>query len=153
MMDNAESMAKVQDLMAQAAQVRLGGDLKAGVPIDYVTDFGTSIKGNVIFKRPTMADYMKIGAAKSEYLRKAGVVDIKLVDNSIKFIAHVMATLQCIVTKAPEWLLDIEKVQEPDILYHVYEQYEVWEKSFRKLPAEQVPGNSGTSEREETMGT
>ena len=145
-MPREENLAQVRELMTGADQIRLGGELKAGVTIDYVTDFGTEIKGNVVFKRPTMADYMKIGAAKSEYLRKAGVVDANLVDNTIKFMAHVMATLQIIVVKCPEWLMDLNTIQEADILYHVFDQYEVWEKSFRKLSAEPIPGDSGATE-------
>ena len=151
MSDNTENMAMVKKLMAQADQIRLGGDLKAGVTIDFVTDFGTEIKGNVIFKRATMADYVKIGAIKSEYLREAGVVNINLVDNSVKFIAHVMATLSVVVVKSPEWLLDIGTVKEPDILYHVFGKYEVWEKSFRKPTTEQVPPSSETTKRTEDV--
>lgn len=151
MSTNEENQEKVRNLMAQAEQIKLGGELKAGVYIDYTSDFGTVFKGNVIFKRPTMLDYMTMGARKSEYLRKAGVVSPLLVDNTVKFIAHVMATLSVVIDKAPEWLLAIEGVQEADILYHVFDQYEVWEKSFRKPTEGQVPPNSGTSEREKTL--
>ena len=100
--ENAEAMAKVRELMAKADQVNLGGDLMAGVDIDFVTDFGTHVKGNVIFKRPTMLDYVKIGALKSEYLREGGAVNLQLVDNSIKYIAQVMSVLRVVVVKCTE---------------------------------------------------
>jgi len=153
MAENSANMEKVKELMAKADQIKLGGELKAGVTIDFVSDFGTNFSGNVIFKRPTMGDYVRIGALKSEYLREAGAVDLKLVDNIVKFMAHVMATLSVVVVKCPEWLADIEKAQEPDILYHVYEKYEEWEKSFRKLPAESVPVNSEASTGTENLDT
>jgi len=139
---NKENMEKVSALMAKAAQVKLGGELKVGVYINYTSDFGTVYEGNVIFKRPTMNDYMKMGAIKSEYLRKAGVVELSLVDNLLKFMAHVMGTLSVVIVKCPEWLKNMEKIQESDVLYHVFGKYEEWEKSFRKLPAESIPADS-----------
>lgn len=153
MTKETENMVKVRELIAQAEQVKLGGELKAGVFIDYTSDFGTSFKGNVIFKRPTMMEYVRMGALKSEYLRKAGVVDLKLVDNLIKLMAHIMSTLNVVIIQSPEWLINLENIQEPDILYHVYEKYEEWEKSFRKLPTEQVPADSESPEGTGTLDT
>ena len=129
---NEENLAKVRAMMAQAQQANLAGDLTEGVPLDYVTVFGNELKGFVVFKRPTMKDYMKMGALKSEELRKAGVKDINLVDSSIKFMAHVLSTLRVVIAKAPEWLINLDAIQEPDILYYVYGKYEEWENSFRK---------------------
>lgn len=146
MSNNEENRALVADLMAKAEQVKLGGELKAGVYIDHTTVFGTELKGSVVFKRPTMLDYVKIGAIKSEYLRSSGVVNANLVDNSVKFIAQVMATLQVVIVKSPEWLIKLDSVQEPDILYHVYEKYEEWENSFRKVLEKPVPEHSETPE-------
>lgn len=142
MADNKENLAKVEALMAKAEQVKLGGELKAGVYIDFTSDFGTVFQGNVIFKRPTMMDYVRMGGLKSEYLRKAGVTDPMLVDNTVKLISHVMATLNTVIIKCPEWLMNLETIEEPDILYEVFEKYEEWEKSFRKLPAEKLPADS-----------
>lgn len=135
---NEESMAKIQELMAQqkvmekAQEVNLGGELRNGVLIEYVSSFGNTYKGWVEFKRPTAFEYMMMGAEKSEILRRAGVRDRSLVDNSIVFMAHVMATLSKVIVKAPEWLLDIEGVKETDVIYHVYAKFEEWEDSFRK---------------------
>jgi len=148
-----ENKVKVRELIAQAEQIKLGGELKAGVFIDYTSDFGTIFQGNVIFKRPTMMEYVRIGALKSEYLRKAGVVDPKLVDNLIKLMAHIMSTLNVVIIQSPEWLINLENIQEPDILYHVYEKYEEWEKSFRKIPTEQVPTDSESPEGAGTLDT
>lgn len=151
--ENAENMAKVKELMASAGQVRLGGELKAGVFIDYETELGTQIEGNVLFKRPTMGDYLKMGAIKSEYLRNAGVVNIQLVDNTVKYMAHVMATLAVVVVKCPEWLMDLNSIQEADILYHVFGKYEEWEKSFRKPTKGPVHADGETPGGAETLGS
>jgi hypothetical protein len=137
-MGNEDNLEKIQELMKQQAlaeqaeQIHLGGNLKNGTYIDFESDFGTKFQGWVEFKRPTTFEYMQMGGKKSEYLRKAGVKDVNLVDNSVKTLAHCMAVLATVVTKCPEWLLDIEEVKEPEVLYHVYAQYEVWENSFRK---------------------
>ena len=129
---NKQSMDKVKELMEKSEQVRLGGELKEGVAIDYTSMCGNEFKGTVVFKRPTMQDYMKMGAIKSEYLRTVGVVDLSLVDESIKRMAQVMAVLSTVILKCPEWLLNLTTIVEPDVLYHVYDKYEVWENSFRK---------------------
>jgi hypothetical protein len=130
--ENKENMEKVRELMQGAEKVRLGGELQEGVPIDYTSVYGNEYKGTVIFKRPTMKDYMKMGAVKSEYLRQAGVVNINLVDNTVKEMAQIMGTLSTVIVKCPEWLVDLGAIKEPDVLFHVYDQYDEWESSFRK---------------------
>lgn len=145
---NEENLAKVRELMGQAQEANLGGALTNGVPIDHTTAFGTHLTGIVEFKRPTMKDYMRMGALKSEELRNAGVVNADLVDSQIRFMAHVISTLKVVVVKCPMWLVKIDEVQEPDILYHVYHKYQEWELSFRKPEAstEASDGDSPASE-------
>jgi hypothetical protein len=142
---NAQNMVKVQELIAKSEEVRLGGELKTGVAIDYTTTAGNTYTGTVVFKRPTMLDYMKMGALKSEYLRLAGVVELSLVDISIKRIAQVMAVLGTVIVKSPEWLLNISNVVESDLLYHVHDKYEDWEKSFRKPSDTETSGDSSAT--------
>ncbi|MNN50856.1 hypothetical protein D3C81_1654630 [compost metagenome] len=89
-------------------------------------------------------DYMKMGGHKSEIYRQAGVKDISLVDSTVKFMAHVLSTLNAVIAKRPEWLVNLEQIQEPEILYHVFGKYEEWENSFRK-PVES-PETHGDSE-------
>jgi hypothetical protein len=158
-MKNEENMTKVKELMAQAKQVNLGGELKGGVDIDftssYKNDEGSNVKyqGTILFKRPTIQDYMKMGAVKSEYLRKAGVVNLSLVDPSIKEMAQIIATLSVLTVKCPAWFMDIEKIEDPALLFHVYDRYEEWERSFR-VPDEKEPtGDSEPSEGEEALVT
>lgn len=143
---NHENMDVVRKLMDNAEQVRLGGDLKTGVPINYTSLDGNKFEGTVVFKRPTMQDYMKIGALKSEYLRQAGVVDVRLVDLVVKEMAQILALFKVVIVKCPSWLMDVDKIQEADVLYHVYEKYEAWEDSFRKRDTTEPTEPSGATE-------
>jgi hypothetical protein len=140
---NEQNMDMVRNLMEQAQQVNLGGDAKHSVEIDYTTEMKKiHYTGTVVFKRPTMMDYLKIGGAKAELLRKAGVTDMEIIDTSIKALAHIMSTLKIVIVKAPEWLIDLGKLDEVDLLYYVYGKYEEWEYSFRKQDAEQSKTDS-----------
>ncbi len=152
---NEQNMAQIREAMANqtADQVRQGGDLEHAVPIDYTSYFGNKFVGTVVFKKPNMADYMKMGGIKSEYLRLGGVQDIKLVDESVKFMAHVLATLSVVLVKRPEWLLDLAKVEEPDVLYHIFDKFEEWENSFRKSVQGTTTPDSQASEGAEAVGT
>lgn len=149
---NEEELAKVRALMEKAQQVNLGENLQHGVPIDYESTFGNAYKGFIEFKRPSMQDYMKMGALKAQFLGANGMVNINLVDNTIKFMAQVMSTLKVVIVKAPHWLLsekgqiDVESIKEPDVLYHIFDKYEEWENSFRKQPERQPEGDSQASE-------
>lgn len=139
---NEANMAKIQQLMAQAQEVNIGADLQNGVDIDFTSADGNVYQGTVVFKRPSVMEYMKMGALKSEIYRVAGVKELQLVDNTVKFMAHVIATLKTVIKKKPEWLLDIDNMQEPEVLYHVYGKYEVWEDSFRKIDIGESQGDS-----------
>lgn len=143
---NEENMRKIQEAMTMADQVKLGGNLKSAVAIDYTSETGNEYTGDVLFKRPTALDYIKMGAIKSEFLRTAGAVSLILVDESVKYMAQVMATLKVVVVKCPEWLLSIEKVADIDALYHVYEEYQKWDNSFRKPVQSPDSGDSKASD-------
>lgn len=148
---NEENMAKVRELMGHAKAVNLGGNLTEGVPIDYVSEFGTRFTGTVVFKRPTMQDYMKMGAYKAQFLGQGGAVNVNLIDNTIKFMAQVMSTLKVVIVRAPEWLIkdgriNVESVEEPDMLYHLFAKYEEWELTFRKPIQDELQGDSQATE-------
>lgn len=139
---NKENLAMVQKLMEQSDEINLGTLKREQVPIDYTSTSGYVYKGLVEFKRPSVKDYMRMGAIKSEILREAGVINIELVDSTIKFMAHVLATLQVCMVKCPEWLLNLEAITDTDLLYEVYEKYEVWQDSFRKDIKQKSEGDS-----------
>jgi hypothetical protein len=144
-MDEAQqkaNKAKILESMRVAEQVRQGGNLTEGELIDFESLEGNMYKGYIVFKKPTMGEMMQMGAKKSELLKKAGVTVIALVDDSIQFMAHVMATLEVACVKRPDWFLKLEEITEPEILYHVYARYQKWENSFRRdLPAPTTDDN------------
>jgi hypothetical protein len=148
---NKENMDKVKALMAQAEQVRQGSGLTEVLHIDFTSLCGKHYKGDVVVHRPDLKDFMKMGGIKSEFLRKAGVVNLSLVDMTVKETAQVMATLTVVVDKCPEWMLSIEAIDEPDVLFHVYDKYMEWTDSFRAGSAEKSSEDSSTSEGKEDM--
>lgn len=151
---NEENMNKVREMMAKAESDRAGqgNSLTEGVLIDFTSEDGNEYKGKIIFRRPGMKDYMRMGGIKSEFLRQAGVRDVALVDGSVKFMAHVLGTLSVVIEKCPAWLLDgkgnidLENVKEPELLYHIFGKYEDWENSFRKPVSGTPAGDSAASE-------
>lgn len=145
---NEENMEKVREAMAARDTVRAGNNAEGVVPIEFTSEEGNLYRGTVVFKRPSMSDLMRAGGIKSEYLRTAGVRDVRLVDETVKIMAHVMATLSIVLVKRPEWLLNLEEVQEADVLYHVYGKFEEWQDSFRKPLPKEPAGDSDPSDRE-----
>lgn len=146
-----ENMEKVRGLMAKAEEANLGSANRKDVAIDFTSEYGTHFKGTIVFKRPNMQDYMRMGALKAQELGRYGALDADLVDVSIKIIAQVLSTLQVVVEKAPDWMIHDGKIsvhhfQEPDILYHIYSKYEDWESNFRKPVQSESEGNSTTTE-------
>jgi len=148
---NEEQMQQVRDLMSKAGQVNLGDKLEKGVEINFESAYGTKYEGIVVFKRPNMQDYMRMGAIKAQFLGENGMVNPMLIDETIRFMAQAMSTLKVVILRAPEWLLDdkgnidVESIVEPDVLYHIYYAYEDWEDTFRKGNRAEVPGDSQTS--------
>lgn len=127
-----ENMAKVRESMRVAQQVRQGGNLSEGELIDFTSSEDRHYYGYVVFKKPSLMDVMTMGGKKAEYLKRAGVTDVALVDDSILFMAQVMGTLEVVCIKRPDWLLTIESIEETEVLFHVYGKYVIWENSFRK---------------------
>lgn len=130
-MSNEANMKKVQEAMEMQQKMALGSDLHHELHIDYTSTEGTHYKGVVVVKRPNARDIMRMGGLKSQYLGDGGVTDLKLVDNGVKFLAHVIATLVVVTVKRPDWIKKVDEVLDTDILYHVYDQYNEWETQFR----------------------
>ncbi len=115
-----------------AEQARAGAELKEGEMLDYESQEGNHYTGVIVFKKPSMSDIMRMGAIKSEILRESGVRDIRFVDGDISFMATAISTLEVVMYKRPECLLNLREITEADLLFHVYGLYEVWEAAFRK---------------------
>jgi hypothetical protein len=150
---NEAQMDEVRKAMALAGQVRQGGDLTKGVHIEFTSLEGNKYSGWVEFKKPTMSDFMRMGAIKSEVFRAAGVKDLNLVDESIKFMAHTMSTLEVVIAKRPEWLLNVQAVTEPEVLYHILGKYNEWEDAFRQDFRNTSAPDSEGAEGAETVDT
>ncbi len=133
--------------------IAAGGKFNEAEVLDFESAEGNVYKGVLVFKKPTMADLMRIGGLKSEILRTAGVQDARLVDNDILFTAHMLATLEVVLVKRPEFLLNLNQVKESDLIFHVYGKYQVWEASFRKEFRDASETDRPASEREEALDT
>lgn len=150
---NEENLAKVRELMAQKSDiVSTGSALKTTIPIDYTSSEGNVYRGDVTFKRLSVFEILKASAIKSEILARAGVKNIKLVDDIVLALAQVIATLRVAVVKAPDWLelTDLTAIREADLLFFVEQVYTEWENSFR-LGRYRDSGDSKASATEEAV--
>lgn len=150
---NEENLAQVRALMETSQQVQLGNQLNVGVPIDFKSPYeGKHYTGTIVFKRPSMMDYMKIGTLKAQYLNENGFVNINMVDQTIKYMSQAMATLKVLTVKAPAWLLngqgliDIETIQDPELVFYLFDLYEEWENTFRSPVQDAKGGDSEATE-------
>lgn len=141
-----ENMEKIKESMRVAEQTRQGGNLTEGELFDFESLEGNKYKGYIVFKKPNMGDMMRMGAIKADFLKLAGVSDIKLVDEGILFMAHVMATLEVVAIKRPDWFMKLREIEEPELLYHVFGRYQTWENSFRKDLRTTTSGDSKDTE-------
>lgn len=144
---NEASMAKVRELMGQ--QVSMGGNLTHTVLISYESEEGNMYTGQVVFKRPTVMDVMRMGGIKSQILADAGV-NAQLVDNMILQVASIVATLKVVVVSAPPWL-DYNNLHEIEVMTHVFRQFEVWEDSFRKPVPSKLDADRTTADGAEGL--
>ncbi len=147
--DREDALAAVK----AAEQARAGAELKEGEALDYESQEGNHYTGVIVFKKPSMADIMKMGAIKSEILRESGVRDTRFVDNEILFMAHVISALEVVMYKRPECLLHLREITEADLLFHVYGLYEVWESSFRKDFRNASANNRAATDGKEAVDT
>lgn len=148
---NEDKMAEVRKLMEEKKLEALadkvsGGDAEDIINVDFTSDFGKRYTGKIQFKRPNVLEVMKIGGRKSEILRQSGVQELTLVDPSVRMMAEAIATLETVVVKCPEWFLDIQKVNDLDLVFHIFTRYEVWSNSFRVGGTDEPQADSTSTE-------
>ena len=143
-MDNTreENLAKIRAL---GDQVKAGTENTHTIEIDYEATRGVKYTGTVVVKRPNMGDYMKMGVRKGQIIkRNIGDDDLPMsyIDETIKYLAQVLSTLEVVVLKRPEWLLKPEDCEDFDVLDHIYRRYERWLANFRDDVSEDENGDS-----------
>lgn len=136
-------------------KIGLGSNQKHEILVDFTDSFGENFKGKIVVKRPNMGDYLKIGAIKARYLKQAVDVDPvtkqpiyadpAYIDGDIKTVAQIIATFKVVVTKAPSWFSDPQKINDFRLLDIVYTEYEVWLNSFRRSDKDEPEGDSEKS--------
>lgn len=111
-----------------AEKVNQGNDLEISITVKFKSKSGVEYKGTVIFKRPSVRDYMKISGLKSRYIQEniGGDIEIQpgIIDPAMSYFAEVMATFEVCIKKCPEWLLSPAELYDIDVLYHVYDTYQ-----------------------------
>jgi ribosomal protein L19 len=138
-----EQIRRDMALKEQSDAVSLGDKAKNVVEIDYeAEESGKRYVGKIIFKRPNVMENLKIGGRKSKLLQDAGVEKIELVDEGVYMMAQALATLETVIDKCPEWLIDLASIEDADLLFHVYGKFRAWQYSFRLEGALQSEGNS-----------
>jgi hypothetical protein len=132
---NEEQMAQIKaliDAREKADEVNLGDKAKDIVEIDYTAEeTGKNYKGKIVFKRPNVMETLKMGGRKSQILKDAGIVDMELADDGVLMMAQAMSVLEIVVVKCPEWFIDMEKLEDSDLIFHIYGKYRAWNYSFR----------------------
>lgn len=151
----------MKDQFEMEDNILLGHQLRHEIKIDYVGSIGKKYEGRIIVKRPSIGDYLKIGALKASYIKQPVGVDpetkrpiypdLMFIDNEIKAIAQMLATLQVVVVKAPSWFANLEKIDEFELINIIYTEYEEWLNSFRKSDIDKFEGNSKASATEDKM--
>lgn len=140
-----ENLEKIREL---GQKVRLGDNLVETLDIDFVGADGTEYKGVVEVKRPNMRDYVQMGTLKGKYLQKFlgnEYVHPDYIDNTIKYLAHMLSTMEVVVLRCPVWFLHPEELHDFSVLDHVYTRYQTWLDSFRTDSAGESSGDSPTA--------
>jgi hypothetical protein len=151
MPNREENLQKIREMRLdeQSKQVAAGGKFQADLEVDFTSANGSTYKGVVTVKRPTVGETIRMGVLKAQLLKREmgeDLVPLELLNPEISYFAMVVGTLQVVVVKAPEWFLNPEAVVDFDLLIHIYSRYEGWLDSFRKPSDPQPQGNSETSE-------
>lgn len=143
---NEEQMAQVREAMRMkelADEVNAGDKALDVVDIDFTSEeSGKHYTGKIVFKRPNVMQSLSLGGRKTQLLKEAGVVDKELADDGVLMMAQAISTLEVVVEKCPEWFLDITKVEEADLIFHVYGRYTLWDYSFRLKNNPALAGDS-----------
>ncbi len=136
-------------------QINSGGEFNHSISVDYESNNKERFKGNVVVKRPTMGDYLKIGAIKANYLKQSLGVDPVTrqpiypdpvyIDDTIKMVAQMIATFKVVVIKAPKWFQEPEKINDFKLLDIIYMEYEEWLNNFRDKSSDEPERDSKKS--------
>lgn len=132
---NEAQMAEVRALMStkeMADTVNQGDKATEAVSVKYTSEMdGKTYEGKFIFKRPNVMEIMKMGGRKSQILKEAGIVDKELADKGVLMMAEAVATLEVVIVKMPEWFIDFQKLEDADLIFHIYGHYTAWSFAFR----------------------
>lgn len=143
---------KNSTIEAVGSQALLGNKLTTTISVDFTSMEGNRYVGDITFKKPDVMTMLKAGAIKAQILKEAGITDMTLVDPIVSTMATVIASLDVVlVGSRPDWVKDIKKVGESELLYHIYDLYMEWQDSFRKTISEEPEGNSGATSPEEAV--
>lgn len=149
MAQDAKRAENLEKIRALGQQVRQGSELTHSLDIDFTSGDGTRYTGTVVVRRPNLKDYVNMGVLKAKYLQESigsDYVHPDYIDVTIKYLAHMLSTVAVVVEKCPEWFLHPEKLNDFDVLDHVYTRYQEWLNSFRTPSADPDQGDSETAE-------
>lgn len=132
-MDNnrEQNLEKIREL---GEKVALGSDNTYSIDVDLVVERGEHYVGTIVFKRPNMNDYLKMGVLKGQLIKKKlGELDLPLdyIDDTIKFVAQMLSSFEVVVVSRPKWFAKPEECVDFDLLYYIYGRYEAWLNNFR----------------------
>jgi hypothetical protein len=94
--------------------------------IDYDSPTGDPFHGKFTVHRPTVGEHLRIGVSEANYLGGLTNVDIQTA-----MLARMVATLEVVVDKSPDWwkpreMRDVEVVQE------VYDKVMTYLRQFQR---------------------
>ena len=158
MMDEREkTLEKIRELGDKVTQ---GKDYTTTIDVDFTSVSGKNYKGRIVLRRPAMIDYMKMGAIKASLLKipvdydenqRPIYPDMDFIDESVKFLSHIISVFKVLTVKCPEWFLYPEKIEDFDVLNHVFERYEKWLGNFRISSGDKFERDSEVTTPEEIM--
>ena len=107
---------------------------------------GKEVKGTFTVKFPSILDTIDIEVNLAKVLKDA---DLKTISNMGYTLAASVCYLNKLLVKTPDWF-DMNKVDNPDLIYELYAKAREFENSFRKQNGEDEPrGDSPKSDSEE----
>jgi hypothetical protein len=129
-----------QDTRNVGQQVLQGSKRVHSKTMDF-TEFDPTYIGKFVFHHPTIMERAQIGVMKTKMLE--GMREVELIADNI---IHMIATLHYVLDSTPDWF-DPQNMYDYEILDEVYEEYNQWQRTFRRKP--QSADNEGNSEQSE----
>ncbi len=163
-----QQMMKEAEAKRAADLISQGNNAKVPVEINYTSiNSGETYKGTFVFRRPSAMDAIKVGTAKSEYLRTNGVrpqwvltpdgqypmESMAHVEPRVVALAQSLATCKVLLESAPDWFGDYENMFDYDVLLHLEVRFSEELLSFRKQPEKVPANNSETTGDQETLAS